>query len=133
MGLFSFLESSSSSTSETNSKDASFVAGNNSTNNVSHLDVKGSGNTVTATDHGAVSGGLALAMKGIEGAQQLAQQAQGQTGDLMAGIFKEHASQSANLTQAVVDLKTSDTRTLVIAGMAMVGIVAFQFLKSRAA
>lgn len=131
MGLFSFLDSKSSSSSSTSSQDESFVAGNNSTNAVVNLD--GSNNSVTTTDFGAVSGGLKLALAGVEGANQLASQAQTQTSDLMSGIFKQNAAQAANLTQAVVDLKTSDVRTLVIAGIAVVGLVAVQLFKRKAA
>lgn len=131
MGLFSFLESKSSSSSSTSSQDESFVAGNDSTNSVVNLD--GSGNTVTTTDFGAVAGGLKLALAGVEGANKLATQVQADSNDLMSGIFKQNAQQAANLTQAVVDLKSSDVRTLVIAGMAVVGLVAVQLLKSKAA
>lgn len=129
MGLFGGGNSSSSQT--TTNVDGRVVGADGSVN--SSLNVVGSGNSVTATDHGAVSQSLALAQRGIEGANQLAREVQAGSNDLLAGIFTENAKQADKLTQSVVDLKTSDVRTLVIAGLAVVGLVAVQLFKRKAA
>lgn len=116
----------------TETTDASVVGAEGSINTSSRLSVDGNNNIVTTTDYGAVSQSLALAKAGIEGAQKLASQSQGDANDLLAGVFSENAKNTDNLTQAVVDLKTSDVRTLVIAGMAVVGLVAIQLFRKKA-
>jgi hypothetical protein len=141
MGLFSLFgagsesgigNSKSQQTNTTESVDASVVGADGSVNSSSYLKLDGSNNTINYTDAGAVAGGLKLAMAGVEGANAVALTAQQQTSDLMAGIFKQNAAQASNLTDAVVDLKTSDVRTLVIAGLAVVGLVAVQLFKKSA-
>lgn len=141
MSLFSLFGSNSESgignsksqqTNQTTSTDASVVGAENSINTSSHLKVDGSNNVITQSDYGAVAGGLKLALAGIEGANTVALTAQQQTSDLMSGIFKQNAQQASNLTSAVVDLKTSDVRTLVFAGLAVVGLVAVQLFKKSA-
>ncbi|WP_431257211.1 hypothetical protein ACQ86G_21500 [Roseateles chitinivorans] len=111
--------------------DMSVVGAEGSINSSIKQTVSGSNNVITTTDHGAVSGALALAMRGVEGWQKTAQDAISGSNDLMAGIFDDNAKQAANLTQAVVDLKTSDVRTLVIAGMAVIGLVGVTLLRNK--
>lgn len=129
MGLFGGGNSSSSQS--TTSLDGRVVGADGSIN--SSLNVIGSGNTVMTTDGGAVSASMELATKGIEGAQQIAREAQAGSNELMAGIFHDSASQASKLTQAVVELKTSETKTLVVTGMAVVAIVVAVVFKRKAA
>lgn len=131
MGLFGGGNSSSSSTQTTTNVDGRVVGADGSIN--SSTSVVGSGNNITMTDQGAVQGALGLALKGIEGAQQLARESQAGSLDLVSGIFDQNAKQAATLTQAVVDLKTSDVRTLVIAGMAVIGLVGVTMFRKKAA
>jgi hypothetical protein len=86
---------------------------------------------VTSTDHGAVSASLQLALKGVEGAQQTTQQAIASTGGLLENALARAGQQSQQFTETIKDIKTSDVRVLVIAGLAVVGVGAVALFKAR--
>lgn len=144
MGLFSNSKSSVS-TSLTQNIDGRVVAGEKSSPRVNtttgdgnlvggegsniastHAHVGGVNNAIniTSTDHGAVSGSLALALAGVEGAQKLARETQQATGGLLDGALRMVGEQQQQFTAAVENIKTSDVRTLIMVGMAVVGIAA---------
>lgn len=125
MGLFG--GSKSSSTQVTEQIDARVVGGEASTN---ASITKNSGTiNFTSTDHGAVAGSLALALKGVEGAQALASQTVEAQGGLLTGALKMAGEQQAAFTQALNETKNNDVRTLVLAGLAVVALAAFQMFK----
>lgn len=122
--------SSSNQETDTNSQDITGAAG--SINTATNLNLEGGTNTLTLTDHGAVSGSLQLALKGIEGAQQTTQTALASTGGLLEGALKRSGEQSAAFTDTIKDIKTSDVRVLVVAGLAVVGLGAVMLFKGKA-
>lgn len=124
MGLFS-SKSSSSVTNE--STDASTVAGNDSIVNAPHI--RGDYNTVTTTDYGAVSGSLALAMKGIESAHTQARQTVESQGHLLDGVLRMAGQQSEQHAADLMAVKTGDTRTTVIAAAAIAGLALVAVIK----
>lgn len=117
----------SSSQQSTENNDMRVVGGDNSTNQ--SIKVGGSNNVVTSTDHGAVAGSLQLAMKGVEQANQTTQQALSTTGGLLEGALKNSGEQAQQFTETIKDIKTSDVRVLVIAGLAVVGIAGVMVFK----
>lgn len=124
MGL---LSSKSSSKNTTNNTDARVVGGDDSLNTSLH--VSGTRNLVTTTDHGAVSGSLTLALRGVEGAQSLAREAQAAQGSLLEGALKMSGAQNEHFASTIEKIKTSDVRTLVIAGLAVVGLAAAMYFR----
>lgn len=125
MGLFS--SSKSNSQTFTENADLRVVGGDNSLNTSQKIDVSGSSNTITATDFGAVSGSLKLALQGVEGAQRTASQAIESTGGLLSGALDMVGRQQKEFTSAVENIKTGDNRALIVVGMAVVGIAAFAY------
>lgn len=117
----------SKSANETNNQDASVVGGEGSTNS-SQL-ITGSNNTVT--DHGAVSQSMQLALAGVQGAQQLAQQAQAAQGTILTGALKTVSDQQAGFTSALENIKTSDVRVLIIAAIAAVALIGFRLAGTK--
>jgi hypothetical protein len=98
------------------------------------LQLEGTGNHVTMTDFGAVSKSLDAMVRGVEQSTALAtlvtkqageqQQLNISTGaDLLNNVLSSTKKQADELTTAVVDLKTSDVRVLVIGALAIVGAV----------
>lgn len=125
MGLFGGGNSSSSQT--TNALDASVTAGQQSTN--TSVGIQGSGNVVTSTDYGSVSKSLDLAFKGIELAHQQASEVQASSGGLVEGALATVKQQQQQYASTIENIKTSDVRTLILSGMAVVGIVALMAFK----
>jgi hypothetical protein len=123
-------DSESVSNPITKNTDARVVGGENSSN-ASVNDNQGVV-SITTTDHGAVDGSLRLALAGVEGANKLATQTVAANGSLLSGALKMAGDQNQAFTSAVENIKTSDVRVLVIAGLAVVGLVGFQFLKKAA-
>jgi hypothetical protein len=91
------------------------------------LDIKGDGNTLT--DFGAVSDSLALALRGVELANSTAADISSQTTTLLGGALTMVGEQQQQFTDAVEKIKTSDVRVLIIASVAVVGVVAFIALR----
>lgn len=118
---------SSSSRQDTSSIDARVVGAEGSTN----LSVAGNSGpvSVTTTDHGAVQGSLQLALAGVEGAQRLASQAQESQGSILSGALRMAGEQQQQFTNALENVKTSDVRVLIIAGLAVVGLAGAMLLK----
>jgi hypothetical protein len=123
-------DSSSSVENKTFNTDARIVGGDGSTN----TSVNGNSGPVeiTTTDHGAVSGSLQLAMRGVELAHQSEQQVLSTTGGLLEGALKNQAQQQQAFTDTVKDIKTSDVRVLVVAGLAVVAFGAIAMFKRGA-
>lgn len=121
--------STSSQTTETVGLE--IIGGDGSINTATSLDIRGGTNSLTLTDHGAVQGSLQLALKGIEGAQQTTQTALASTGGLLEGALKRSGEQSAAFTDTIKDIKTSDVRVLVVAGLAVVGLGAVMLFKGK--
>lgn len=119
--------SSSSSEQKTYNTDARIVGGDDAQN----VSINGNGGPVSVmtTDHGAVNASLSLALKGIEGAQHTTQDAIASTSSLLAGALKNSGDQAQQFTQTIRDIKTSDVRVLVVAGLAVVGLGAAMLLK----
>jgi len=150
MGLFSGLtdlfgggggdggvgNSKSSSTTNTQSTDSRITGGNDSQN----LSVGGNSNNVTftSTDHGAVSESLRLAMKGIDNTSSLATEvigmsraAQSSASSVLSGALNNVSAQNDKLTSAIENVKTSDVRTLIFAGLAVIGLAAVMFVGKK--
>lgn len=119
----------SSSSQTTNNTDARVVGGENSQN----ASVVGNSGpvSITSTDHGAVAGSLQLALKGVEGAQATARETIAATGGLLDGALRMVGEQQQQHSQALENIKGSDVRTLVIAGMAVVGVVGLGLLQRK--
>jgi len=154
--LCAFGGDSSSATSTTNNTtnlDARVVGGNAPSTNASI-----SGNSgpvsISTTDQGTVSGAfhladnslqladnsvhtslefgdksLQLAFAGLEGANKLASQTIAANGNLLNGALSMSGAQNSAFTDTVKDIKTSDVRVLVIAGLAVVAVVGVKLLK----
>lgn len=127
MGLFSSKSSSSSTTTNTDAR----VVGGDESSNVSVNNNAGPV-SLTTTDHGAIAGSLTLALKGVEGAQQIAREAQAASGGLLEGALRMSGEQQQQFTSAIENIKTSDVRTLIVVGMGVVGVVAVVLLRRRA-
>lgn len=117
----------SSVSTPTTNLDARVVGGDASTNQ-SVNDNAGPVN-ITTTDHGAVDGSLRLALAGIEGANGLASQTVAAQGGLLTGALKMAGEQNTAFSSALENVKTSDVRVLVIAGLAVVGLASVKLLK----
>ena len=104
---------------------ARVVGGDNSTNTSTVI----SGSHNTLSDFGAVRGGLELALAGVEGAYSLAQQTQASQGNLLSGALRMAGEQQQAFTSTLENIKTSDVRVLILAGLAavvIVGVMAFK-------
>lgn len=127
MGFFS---SSSSSSQSSEAYDMRQVGGANSPLSNLRIDLnKNKNSTINLTDGGAVSQAITLAVKGIEGAQQTAREAVASNSSLLDGVFSSASKQQEQFTSAVENIKTSDVRTLIIAGLAVVALVAVQLFR----
>lgn len=127
VGTMCAFGGSSSSEQKTSNTDARVVGAADSQNN-SIVGNTGSV-TVNSTDHGAVAGSLKLALAGVEGANKTTQQAIVQTGGLLEGALRNSGAQAQQFTETIKDIKTSDVRVLVIAGLAVVGLGAVMLMK----
>jgi hypothetical protein len=121
-------------TNQTDQFDMRVVGGDGSVN------VSGSDNVISTTDHGAVSGsiglardtvgrGFDLALRGIETSHEFARESQAATGGLLDGALKMVGEQQQQHSQALENIKGNDVRTLVIAGMVVFGIAAVALFK----
>lgn len=79
---------------------------------------------VTTTDAGAVSASMALAMKGVEGAQTIAAQTIDQNAELLKGVVTATREGQEQFASALENVKTADTRMLAIGALAVVGLAA---------
>lgn len=129
LGSRLYFGGDSDSTQQTSNTDARVVGGEGSSN-ASIVGNEGSV-SVTTTDHGAVSGSLALAMRGIEGANSTTREALASTGGLLEGALRNSGQQAQAFTDTIKDIKTSDVRVLVIAGLAVVGLGAAFVFKGK--
>jgi len=120
-------DSSSTVSTPTTNVDARVVGGDLSSN-ASINNNSGPVNLMT-TDHGAVDGGLRLALAGVEGAQRIASETVAANGTLLSGALKMAGDQQQGFTDTVSAIKTSDVRVLVIAGLAVVGLASVKLLK----
>jgi hypothetical protein len=104
----------------TKNTDARVVGGEGSSN-ASVNDNQGTV-SIMSTDHGAVDGGLKLALAGVEGANRITGQVIASQGGLLDGALKMAGAQNAAFSSAIENIKTSDVRVLVVAGLAVVGL-----------
>lgn len=122
----------SSSSQTTESNDLRIAGAEGSINTSTKLDISGAGAEISFTDHGAIAGGLQLALRGVEGAQKTTELALSSTGGLLDGALQRAGQQSSEFTSAIKDIKTSDVRVLVVAGLAVVGLGAVMLFKKGA-
>jgi hypothetical protein len=142
--------SSSKSTQElttvNRNNDGRVVGGDSSSNASITGDVGGSVNIV-ATDHGAITAGAATASKSLDAAMQgittlgdvakqsvksgadLSAQAMANSNTMMSGALSAVREAQADFTSTMENVKSSDVRVLVVAGLAVVGIAATKLLK----
>lgn len=118
---------SSESVQQTTPTDARVVGAEGSTN-ASIVGNSGAVSIVT-TDHGAVHESLQLALSGIEGAQHTTDTTIASAGDLLEGALRNTGQQAQAFVDTIKDIKTSDVRVLVIAGLAVVGLGAVMLVK----
>lgn len=85
--------------------------------------IEGSSNVINMLDQGAVSNSLALALKGVELANQNASQAQTQTAGLLQGVFDAQGSVTKQLASAVETVKTTDLRAIGLGALVIVAAV----------
>lgn len=134
----------SSTSSKTETNDMRIAGGNGSINTSSKYDVSGSSNNITFTDHGAVAGalamagdtvnqGMALALHGIDGANQIATQTVAANGNLLTGSLKMAADNQQQTLTTIKDLKSADVRVLAMVGIAVVGLAAATIFKHKGA
>ena len=143
MGLFSFSgggigNSQSKNQTTTTSGDLRVVGAGDSVNasaqtnlDLRNLDELNDGSSInlTTTDFGAVGAALKLALNGIEGAQSVAKQTIEANGSLLTGALTMAGEQQQAFTDTVSNIKTSDVRVLIIAGLAVVGLGAVYMFK----
>ncbi len=125
MGLFGGGNSSSSQL--TTNVDARVVGGEQSIN--TSLNVTGSNNAITTTDHGAIQGALSLALAGVEDANQTASQVVASQGHILDGVLKLVGDQSSQHAANLAKLKSGDSRLIVIAGFAVAGAALLALIK----
>jgi len=94
---------------------------------------------ITLTDFGSVSKSLDLAMKGIDSLTGMAQQQVSSAGaatagaqSLVSGALSSMASQQQQLAATVENAKTGDSRPLMYAALAVVGLTALAFIAKKA-
>jgi hypothetical protein len=121
----------SKSANESTTYSPNVGAGDDSTVNAYTNIVSGSGNTLT--DNGAVSQAIKLALAGVEGANANAQQATAAQGGLLTGALKLAGEQQQAAMDTLSNIKTSDIRVLILAGLAVVAVVAVMAFKGKKA
>lgn len=135
--------SSSSTENKTEVRDMRVVGGEGSAN-VSAAD---STVTITATDHGAVSGGLQLAGKAVDSMVKTGEGLNKTTLSLFDGalgavraasseatqaVAAAHKNVAADLATAFTDSKAPEKNILIVGGVAVVGLAAVLMLARRA-
>lgn len=118
MGLFS---SKSSSTQNTTNIDGRVVGGDDSSN-ISAANNSGT-LTINSLDGGAVNASLALALKGLEGAQAITAQTIDQNASMLSGVVASTKEGQQQFAEALENVKTADTRMLAFGALAVVGLV----------
>jgi hypothetical protein len=113
----------SSSKSSSQAYDQRVVGGDDSVN--LSANVSGTGNSIEVTDRGAVQDSMALARAGIEAVERSA----GASTAAAQGMFSGVLDQQREAIAAVKDAASKDTTTLVIAGLAVVGLAAATMLR----
>lgn len=122
---------------KTENADLRVVGGNDSVNTSSKLGLTlGDGShensiSVVTADYGAVSAALKLALAGIEGANHTTDTALQSAGGLLDGALHNGAAATQQYVDTLKDIKTSDVRVLVIAGLAVVGLGAAFVFKGK--
>lgn len=123
MGLFGGLfQSETTSTQQTDNVDGRVVGGDASSN-ISAANNSGTLN-ITALDGGAISQSMALAMKGVEGAQAITAQTIDQNASLLQGVVTATREGQEQFASALESVKTADTRMLAFGALAVVGLAA---------
>ena len=123
----------SASSNVTNQADLRIGAGDGSINTSNKIDYgSGSNNVYQPTDFGAVDGALSLALRGIEGANDITAKTIEAQGGLLNGALKIAGEQSAQFADALEKVKTSDVRVLIVAGLAVVALGAVYLFKRGA-
>lgn len=118
----------SDSQQSSESTDMRVVGGNNSIN--SSLKVNGNSNVITSTDHGAVKGGIDLALKGIELEHQTTTQVIASSGGLLDGALRMVADQAQQNSKQLSDIKGNDVKVLIVGALGVIAIaVVFAFKK----
>lgn len=143
---FSDSDSTQQQSTVNRNNDGRVVGGEMSSNASITGDVGGSVHIV-GTDHGAITAGAATASKALDAAMagvttlgDVSKQAVKSGADLSAAALSNNASVTAGALSAVrsaqdqfsstlENVKSSDVRVLVVAGLAVVGIAATQLLK----
>lgn len=122
---------------KTENADMRVVGGNDSVNTSQKIGlVLGDGSSqntvsVVTSDYGAVSAALKLALAGIEGANHTTDTALASAGGLLDGALHNGAAATQQFVDTLKDIKTSDVRVLVIAGLAVVGLGAAFVFKGK--
>lgn len=110
--------SSSASSSTTNNSDMRVVGGNDSVNvSAQNSDIK-----ITSTDHGAVSGSLALAGQAIDSTAQ-------SSANMFNGALTAVKQANENLALAYQSGQAGDQTSLKYAGFIVVGLAAVMIFK----
>lgn len=133
----------SSTESKTETNDMRVVGADGSVNTSTKIDVGGSNNKISLTDHGAVAGSLALAgdtvheafaltLSGIDKANATTAQTVAANGSLLTGALKMAGDQQAQTIDTIKDLKSADVRVLAMVGIAVVGLAAVTLMKKGA-
>lgn len=123
--------SDSASTTKTENNDQRVVGGDSSVNSSTKLEISGSSNDITLTDQGAIGAGLQLALKGLEVGQSTARESIASNGALLDGVLKNAGAEQAAVIDTISNIKTSDVRVLIVAGLAVVGIGAAVAFKGK--
>lgn len=113
----------SSSKSSSSAYDQRVVGGDESVNLSANL--SGTGNTINVTDRGAVADSLALARSGIEAVERSANASTAAAQGMFSGVLNQQREAIA----AVKDAASKDTTTLVVAGLAVVGLAAVTIMR----
>lgn len=119
----------SKSANDSRAYDLSAGGGDGSTVNSNATVV--TGGTVTMGDYGAISQAMKLALAGVEGANKIASDTQAAQGGLFAGALSMAAEQNKQFASTLENIKTSDVRVLIVAGLAVVGMVGFAVFARR--
>jgi hypothetical protein len=101
--------------------------------------IPGTVSNLTLSDMGAISAGsataskaLELAIMGMEQANKTAQTALVSTGGIMAGVTSSNADTMSTYASSIEKVKTSDVRTLIYAGLGVIGLAAVMMFGKKA-
>lgn len=119
----------STTETKTESNDMRVVGAEGSVNTSTKIDISGANANLTTSDYGAVAGGLQLALKGIEANSQLTRDIVTSNGSLIDGVMNRTSQAGAQFATALENVKTSDVRTLMFTGLAVVAVVAVMAFK----